>query len=81
MVDQGAGRKVEGRINWRADVVFLAGEGFKLFQCSIINARGIFFSRFGFLRGDRTRVYSEINCQTAERDKSLFKTAFNKSDP
>lgn len=81
MVDQGGGRKVEGRINWRADVVFLAGEGFKLFQCSIINARGIFFSRFGFLRGDRTRVYSEINCQTAERDKSLFKTAFNKSDP
>lgn len=55
MVDQGGGRKVEGRINWRADVVFLAGEGFKLFQCSIINARGIFFSRFGFLRGDRNR--------------------------
>lgn len=81
MVDQGGGRKVEGRINWRADVVFLAGEGFKLFQCSIINARGIFFSRFGFLRGDRTRVCSEINCQTGERDKSLFKTAFNKSDP
>lgn len=45
-------------------------------------ARGIFFS-FQFSRGDGIwrHACTLINCQTGERDKSLFKTAFNKSDP
>lgn len=48
MVDQGAGRKIEGRINWRADVVFLAGEGFKLFSMFDYKCAGDFFFSLRF---------------------------------
>lgn len=47
--------------------------------------RGGFFSRFSFLAEMVSGIWRHactlINCQTGERDKSLFKTAFNKSDP